>query len=32
LILYNTEKSAEEIVHVYVKGATTLRGATSQKK
>jgi len=32
LILYNTEKSAEEIVHVYIKGATTLRGAASQKK
>jgi chorismate mutase len=32
LILYNTEKSAEEIVHVYIKGATTLRGAVSQKK
>jgi chorismate mutase len=32
LILYNTEKSAEEIVHVYIKGATTLRGALSQKK
>jgi chorismate mutase len=32
LILYNTEKSAEEIVHVYIKGATTLKGATSQKK
>ena len=32
LILYNTEKSAEEIVHVYIKGATTLRGAMPQKK
>ncbi|MCX5994864.1 MAG: chorismate mutase [Chloroflexi bacterium] len=32
LILYNTEKSAEEIVHVYIKGATTLKGAASQKK
>jgi chorismate mutase len=32
LILYNTEKSAEEIVHVYIKGATALRGAVSQKK
>ena len=32
LILYNTEKSAEEIVHVYIKGATTLRGAASIKK
>ncbi len=32
LILYNTEKSAEEIVHVYIKGATALRGAASQKK
>jgi chorismate mutase len=32
LILYNTEKSAEEIVHVYIKGATTLRGAAPQKQ
>ena len=32
LILYNTEKSAEEIVHVYIKGATTLKGAASQKQ
>lgn len=32
LILYNTEKSAEEIVHVYIKGATSLRGAASEKK
>jgi chorismate mutase len=32
LILYNTEKSAEEIVHVYIKGATTLKGASAQKK
>jgi chorismate mutase len=32
LILYNTEKSAEEIVHVYIKGATTLKGAASQNK
>jgi chorismate mutase len=32
LILYNTEKSAEEIVHVYIKGATILKGAASQKK
>ena len=32
LILYNTEKSADEIVHVYIKGATTLKGAASQKK
>ncbi len=32
LILYNTERSAEEIVHVYIKGATTLRGAASEQK
>jgi chorismate mutase len=32
LILYNTEKSAEEIVHVYIKGATNLRGAASEQK
>jgi chorismate mutase len=32
LILYNTEKSAEEIVHVYIKGATTLKGASPAKK
>ncbi|MBM3156937.1 MAG: chorismate mutase [Chloroflexi bacterium] len=31
LILYNTEKSADEIVHVYIKGATQLKGAASQK-
>jgi chorismate mutase len=32
LILYNTEKSADEMVHVYIKGATQLKGALSQKK
>ena len=32
LILYNTEKSADEIVHVYIKGATTLKGASPKKK
>lgn len=32
LILYNTEKSADEIVHVYIKGATKLKGASSQTK
>ena len=32
LILYNTEKGADEIVHVYIKGATNLRGAPSKKK
>lgn len=32
LILYNTDKSAEEIVHVYIKGATTLKGASAKKK
>jgi chorismate mutase len=31
LILYNTEKKADEIVHVYIKGATTLRGASSTR-
>jgi len=29
LILYNTEKSADEIVHVYVKGASDLRSDLS---
>jgi len=32
LILFNTEKSAEEIVHVYTKGAKGLRSASSDKK
>lgn len=32
LILYNTEKSADEIVHVYIKGATSLKGAAAAKK
>ena len=32
LILYNTEKRADEIVHIYIKGATTLKGAAAQKK
>lgn len=32
LILYNTEKNADEIVHVYIKGATSLKGAAAQKK
>ncbi len=32
LILLNTEKSADEIVHVYVKGATELRPDSSNKK
>jgi chorismate mutase len=32
LILYNTEKSADEIVPVYIKGATQLKGASAQKK
>lgn len=32
LILYNTEKRADEIVHVYIKGAITLKGASAQKK
>lgn len=32
LILYNTEKNADEIVHVYIKGATTLKGASAVKK
>lgn len=29
LILYNTEKSADEIVHVYIKGASDLRSDLS---
>jgi len=29
LILYNTEKSADDIVHVYVKGASDLRSDLS---
>ena len=29
LILYNTEKSADDIVHVYVKGASELRSDLS---
>jgi len=29
MILYNTEKSADEIVHVYVKGASDLRSDLS---
>ncbi len=32
LILYNTEKNADEIVHVYIKGATALKGAAAGKK
>lgn len=31
LILFNTEKSAEEIIHVYTKGAQVLRLASSDK-
>jgi chorismate mutase len=31
LVLYNTEKSADEIVHVYIKGATKLKGALKGK-
>jgi chorismate mutase len=29
LILYNTEKSADDIVHIYVKGASDLRSGLS---
>ncbi len=29
LILYNTEKSADDIVHVYIKGASDLRSDSS---
>lgn len=29
LILYNTERSAEDIVHVYIKGASNLRSDLS---
>jgi len=32
LVLYNTEKSAGEIVHVYIKGAKNLRVNNSPKK
>jgi chorismate mutase len=32
LILYNTEKSANEIVHVYIKGASNLRSDLSGTK
>jgi chorismate mutase len=32
LILYNTDKSTDEIVHIYIKGATILRGAASRKE
>lgn len=28
LLLYNTEKSADEMVHVYIKGATGLRSSS----
>ncbi|MFC1926455.1 chorismate mutase [Chloroflexota bacterium] len=31
LLLFNTEKSAKEIVHVYVNGATELRPSSSNK-
>jgi len=29
LILYNTERSAEDIVHIYIKGASNLRSDSS---
>lgn len=29
LILYNTERSAEDIVHIYIKGASDLRSDSS---
>jgi len=32
LILYNTEKTAREIVHVYIKGAANLRANNSSCK
>ncbi len=32
LVLYNTEKTADEIVHVYTKGATDLRSDLSGAK
>lgn len=32
LILFNTEKSAEEIVHVYIKGARGLRSGSGGKE
>lgn len=31
LVLYNTEKAADEIVHVYIRGAKNLRTFNSQK-
>jgi chorismate mutase len=31
LILFNTEKSAEDIVHVYIKGAKELRSGSGDK-
>ena len=31
LILYNTEKSADEIVHIYIRGATKLKSGLSDK-
>lgn len=32
LILFNTERSADEIVHVYIRGASDLRRDTSNPK
>jgi len=32
LMLFNTEKSAEQIIHVYTKGAQGLRSINSDKK
>ncbi len=32
LILFNTEKSAAEVVHIYIKGAKGLRSGSSDQK
>lgn len=32
LILFNTEKSAQEIVHIYIKGAKELRSGSGDKE
>lgn len=32
LVLYNTEKSASDIVHVYIRGATELKAGASNPK
>jgi chorismate mutase len=32
LILFNTEKGAEEIVHVYIRGARELRSGSDNRE